>query len=210
MATGYTYGVVDGTVTSVREFALGCSRAFGALIQFRDDNSNREILNIPLDHYHEEELLAAQQALDAYNALSKDEQRAIIFADHARQCKDRQAFRERVILENQRIDEMLFALSFGLRARPGEDLVGLWKFMTQQLEDSRNDLNAKCYQLLDTVLSEQDILDNLDARLNDLENSVKYHARKWRETKKDNEKANNWLRQLLDVLPLPKEPDATV
>lgn len=36
MATGYTYGVEDGTVTSFREFATQCSRAMGAAMHQRD------------------------------------------------------------------------------------------------------------------------------------------------------------------------------
>lgn len=36
MPTGYTYKVVDGTSTSLKEFALDCAKAFGALIELKD------------------------------------------------------------------------------------------------------------------------------------------------------------------------------
>lgn len=43
MPTGYTASVADGTITSLREFALQCARAFGATITMRDDPMSAEI-----------------------------------------------------------------------------------------------------------------------------------------------------------------------
>lgn len=40
MPTGYTAGVKDGTVTDFKAFVMQCARAFGALIDMRDDPSD--------------------------------------------------------------------------------------------------------------------------------------------------------------------------
>ena len=37
MPTGYTADIQDGKITTLREYALSCARAFGALIMMRDD-----------------------------------------------------------------------------------------------------------------------------------------------------------------------------
>ena len=37
MATGYTMGVVDGSVSTFKDFATQCARAFGACVMQRDD-----------------------------------------------------------------------------------------------------------------------------------------------------------------------------
>ena len=40
MATGYTFNVVDGQITTLSDFAMQCARAFGLLIDMRDAPSD--------------------------------------------------------------------------------------------------------------------------------------------------------------------------
>lgn len=53
MPTGYTAGVRDGKVTSFRDYALACTRAFGATITMRDDPSDTPLPDTfqPSDYY---------------------------------------------------------------------------------------------------------------------------------------------------------------
>ncbi len=37
MPTGYTAAVQNGTVTRFADFAMNCARAFGALVELRDE-----------------------------------------------------------------------------------------------------------------------------------------------------------------------------
>ncbi len=56
MATGYTYAVVEGRITTFNEFARECARAFGALITMRDDPAGTEIpeeFKPDISHYDE-------------------------------------------------------------------------------------------------------------------------------------------------------------
>lgn len=65
MATGYTHPVLDGEITTLRDFALRCARGMGATIMMRD---------LPMDapiperfeastKYHDEKITEARQAL---------------------------------------------------------------------------------------------------------------------------------------------------
>lgn len=62
MPTGYTAGIEDGTIKTFQEYALQCTRAFGALISMRDDPSNTPIPKeiVPDTSYHEEQLVEAR------------------------------------------------------------------------------------------------------------------------------------------------------
>src|SRR5699024_10821555 len=71
MATGYTYPLHDGTPITFEQFALNCSRAMGAAIHQRDDNSDAPITEMTVDDYYatavakaEAELLAALDRSD--------------------------------------------------------------------------------------------------------------------------------------------------
>lgn len=41
MPTGYTAGILDNKITTFSEFALLCSRAFGATIHMREDDLDK-------------------------------------------------------------------------------------------------------------------------------------------------------------------------
>lgn len=43
MATGYTFGVAEGKITTLEDFAMDCARAFGALIDLRDSPRDAEV-----------------------------------------------------------------------------------------------------------------------------------------------------------------------
>lgn len=43
MATGYTYPVTRGEITTLKDYALSCARAFGALVHMRDMPSDAPI-----------------------------------------------------------------------------------------------------------------------------------------------------------------------
>lgn len=74
MANGYTYRVEDGEITSLRDFALFCARAFGAAITMRD-----EPLSTPLpkafepDNYYLNVLEAEKKNLDYLYSLTPEE-----------------------------------------------------------------------------------------------------------------------------------------
>lgn len=77
MATGYVHPVADGKITTLREFALGCSRGMGALVMMRDDPSGTPIprqFEPDLGHYHDS-LACAEQRLADLVALDTIEQR---------------------------------------------------------------------------------------------------------------------------------------
>ena len=74
MPTGYTYQVQEGTITSLSDFAMLCSRAFGATIDLRDEPLNAEIPEkFEPSNYHFKEIQRETAVLAAHDALKRDE-----------------------------------------------------------------------------------------------------------------------------------------
>lgn len=76
MPTGYTAGLVDGTITDFEGFATTCMRAFGATVHMREDSLDTEYEpRIPSDH-HLKGIETAKQELKRIKALTDDEIRS--------------------------------------------------------------------------------------------------------------------------------------
>lgn len=72
MPTGYTAAIKDGI--TFREYAWGCARAFGALIEMRDDPADAEIPErFEPSTYHPERLAEAEVELSRLLGLSEYE-----------------------------------------------------------------------------------------------------------------------------------------
>ena len=77
MPTGYTAPVNDGTVTTLKDYALGCARAFGALIELRDEPSSTPIpQKFKRSTYHDKALKDAEADLASLSNLTATERQA--------------------------------------------------------------------------------------------------------------------------------------
>lgn len=65
MPTGYTAGVVDGTITDLKTFALQCARGMGALVMMRDEPHDAPIPEafVADTSYHDKALAEARARL---------------------------------------------------------------------------------------------------------------------------------------------------
>ena len=70
MPTGYTAGVVDGSIKSFQEFAKLCIRNFGAAIHMRDEPMDKEYYPCIPSNYHRDEFEKKQKYLEEIFATS--------------------------------------------------------------------------------------------------------------------------------------------
>jgi len=73
MPTGYTAGILDGTVTTFPQFAKLCMRAFGATIHMRDDDMDAEFTPRTPSDYHSKAIEKAKQSIVDAQKLTDDE-----------------------------------------------------------------------------------------------------------------------------------------
>ena len=133
MPTGYTAAIKDGI--SFEEFALGCARAFGALVTMRDEPSDAEIPDSfePSD-YHAKMLEEAKNRLHYLQCLSLED--AGILAEQ--QHKDESARLSKRLEENSALMASYRAMLEQAKAwtPPSSDHVNLKEFMVGQIEES--------------------------------------------------------------------------
>ena len=73
MPTGYTAGILDGTITTFPQFAKLCMRAFGATIHLRDESLDTEYeQRVPSD-YHSKSIEKAKQSIIDAEKLTDNE-----------------------------------------------------------------------------------------------------------------------------------------
>jgi hypothetical protein len=139
MPTGYTFNVVDGKLTDFPSFAMQCARAFGALIDMRDDPLSApvpETISSDTSHY-EKRLADARKERAELLAMDKKAIFDETMATNKARQKSWQESLDRVRLENKRIEDMKSKVMAW--RPPTDDHVGLWDFMVNQLEISKTD-----------------------------------------------------------------------
>ena len=134
MPTGYTAGVVDGTVTDLRTFALTCARGMGALIMMRDEPSSAEVPRRfePQTTYHDERLVSARARLAELDAMSEADREAACGNHNAQVKADRTRATEENTEKRNRYNSMI-AKVVQWEGAPE----GLKEFMLEQLRSSR-------------------------------------------------------------------------
>ena len=135
MPTGYTAPVADGTVTKFPEFAMRCARAFGALVEMRDEAMGAPIPEkLPVSSYHQTAANESRDRLKELRAMSEataNKRAAALFLqsmdEYERSKKER-------IATVRRYNDMLNRV----RAwrPPSKDHQGLKEFMVEQLTES--------------------------------------------------------------------------
>lgn len=134
MATGYTYPVAEGELTSAPEFIRRCARAMGALVMLRDEPLSAPIPDtLPTSSsYNQDRLVEIDGKLAQLDGLRSEElDRMFEEAREAAITRDHERF-ERARVERVRLKNMRDAISDW--TPPRSDFFTLKNFMLEQLD----------------------------------------------------------------------------
>lgn len=136
MPTGYTEAVGDGTITSLRDFALQCARGMGACVMMRDEPFDAPIPERfePYLEYNQRELDKASALLRDTDTLTEDECEARAQADFEQAMAGHEKYVSEKNTENERYRAMLDAVSAW-----ETEAEGIKDFMSEQLRISISD-----------------------------------------------------------------------
>lgn len=139
MPTGYTADVGEGKITTLREFAMICARAFGACITMRDAPMDADIPERfePDFRYYAESLAAANALLIELNEVSSDEAERRATTEYIEQLASHEKYWAERDLENDRYRTMLSSVQAW-----NTEADGIKEFMIQQLEISISDYRS--------------------------------------------------------------------
>ena len=136
MPTGYTDVVADGSVTEFYEFIMRCARAFGALINMREESMNATIPDHfePDISYYDRELEKAASRLSELRMMSLPAVREAAQQAYATEVTRYENRIDREGLKRSRYEAMLAHVEAW--QPPTDDHFELKEFMKNQLEES--------------------------------------------------------------------------
>lgn len=190
MPTGYTSDIYDGKAVTFEEFALGCARAFGALVTMRDDPRDAEIpQEFAPSLYHARAAGDARRRLD--EVLAWDEADAQDAADTAHLEAVQHA--AEVTKRNSELRERYEAMLVMVNAwePPTEDHVEFKKFMADQLQSSI-DGDTYTVSVPDPVTPEQYVIDQTERAKRD----IAYHEAEQAKEYERAEQRTAWVKAL--------------
>ena len=189
MPTGYTAIIEDRETVTLEEFAHRCARAFGALVEMRDDPLGTPIPDTFEPHFwHKEELRKARGQVAELESMTPEQAAVLSDADYAKHVE-----RTNEINAAQAKTLAKYAV---MRAKveawtpPTRDHEGLRAFMLQQIDTSTE------YMKPTEVSPKQEPAKWLVDQLTYARSNVEYHER---ELAKDEERAKErtaWVKAL--------------
>lgn len=203
MPTGYTAGILDGTIKDFPQFAKLCMRAFGATIMMRDEPLYKDWKpRVPSD-YHKKALVEAKKDLLEANRLTNEE---LILKTKESLLKDKLHY-EKSIIETLESREKLNALMAEAErfSPPTEEHDGIKSFMIEQLKmtidgDGNPEFAEKTLKNINESLLNLNAKNEREKLIESAEKNIAYHSKGYDEEIKRCEQSNKWVVDLLNSL----------
>lgn len=204
MPTGYTSDLYEGKETSFEEFALNCSRAFGAMAHLRDDPRAAIPEELKVDDYYYTRVQRDKEEIQYWKDISDEDLEAILVKEkketlesNYKSCVDRQELKTRY--------DLMLAEVIAWNP-PSDDHLNFKKFMIEQLESS---IKADCYAYHDLEdikyqLANPIVITNVDQhrneKLENAESSLAYSLKFLEEEERKIAGKNKWINDLRNSL----------
>lgn len=197
MPTGYTEGVAKGEITTLKEFALLCSRNFAPVYSvMRDAPLSKSIPQvIEPDTFYLEKLEETNKKYQEFLTMSEEEKKALYESSIREKSERNKELLEIAVKNNEKYTDMLKKVE-GWEP-PTKSHIGLKQFMINQLTISLEDV--KYYSKLDSAepYSYKEFLkDYKDNLISD----IKYYTDNWKEAVRRAEEGTKWLAALRESL----------
>jgi len=197
MPTGYTHAIEKGI--DFRTFALQCARAFGALIEMRDD---------PMDAPIPREFKPSTHNAEALNKAAAELLRLQSLS--VEQCNDEAMLdwitvarsRDEAIAKAEELRKKYVAMLATVNQwePPTGDHSGLKRFMQEQIESSINGDCSTSYWR-EMAMPPTDPEAWRDGKVAKIVRDMEYHSKADREERERTAERNEWIKALLASLP---------
>lgn len=204
MPTGYTANVQDGKITTFKEFAHECSRAFGAHILMRDNPSDPLPKKYEIADCFITALEEAKKAHAQFMAMSGVQWRTLMDEETAQNIKYHTEAIAKRDIERQRYEIMLAKAKSW--AAPTKEHVKFREFMIEQLTtsidfDCHSDYHEKALEKLKAPSYVEWCLE----KEKQLKRNLDYAEKSLQEEIERTNKRNDWIAALEESLQLFEE-----
>lgn len=203
MPTGYTAGIIDGTIKDFKSFGLLCARNFGATMHMRDEDFEAEYKPTEPSDYHPKKIADAEALLANCKSASDED----LIADETKSLTESLEYynksRIEAIVNDMKLRSMLIdAQTF---VPPTRDHEGIKKFMIQQLEstidfDCRTDYMDKKFLEIELKLSNLNATTIRSERIAQAHKDLAYHTENYNKEVVRCATANQWVIDLENSL----------
>lgn len=192
MPTGYTSILTEKDV-SFKDFALRCSRAFGVLLDMRDQPLSAPIPEkLEESTYAQKALANSEREYEDLLAMSKDEQIAYSAKKRKEILASLKDGQKKSQLENNRFRDMLEKVKRWQPPTPEHQ--GLKDFMAEQLKTSISDDSWYVERIREVEFGDDD--DYYASAVRSAKQNVLYYQKEVSKEKESVTKGNFWLNDL--------------
>jgi hypothetical protein len=201
MPSGYTADIHDGKNPTFREYALGCARAFGALISMRDDPHDKPVPRElePATHHRDER----DKALARLGELVKMSDWACNW-EAERHYEEQSERRAERLADGQRLRQDYDAMLEKARrfVSPSPEHDGYARFLIEHLEESKqfDTMSPKEIEKYEKPLERSTGAEWRENEITRVMNSLSYHSEQWAKEVGRTIERNKWLKELFDAL----------
>lgn len=201
MPTGYTAGILNGTITTFEEYAKGCSRAF--VLHMRDEPSDAEFKPREPGDYHLKAVEKAKVVLEFVNTHSDEE----LLEDEKKKLEGLKVYHEKEI--KKALAGELKMREFLERAReytpPTDSHKAIAEFMQNQIEitldgDYSGGCHKDCLEKVEADLESMSANNIRNERRLEAYGDVERHTRHHKEEVKRCKEHNGWYYEFVDSL----------
>ena len=194
MPTGYTAALIEDKEMCFEDFTLRCARAFGALIEMRDEPMDAKIPDeFKVSEYHTVELEKAMQRLNEFKSFTPEDYKKKAREKFEQDVIDYERRLEKNKFTQQRYSDMLIKVNNW--KEPSAEHEGLKKFMIEQIESS---IKFDVYEPDKPVILTGGEWANKE--LSSITWNIEYHTKSYQEEVERVASRNRWVKQLRDSL----------
>lgn len=199
MASGLTQGVVDGDITTLKQFAQRCARITGALMTMRDVSFDTPFPEqIEPDNYHAQRLAECMVERDHLLAMTNEEKLAYSEAERTKQIETARNEITKHLVIGDRIKKMIELVdAWEPPTDPELDMAAFKGLMKEQLDTTlRYDADTEFYETVLAELESQSQLAPYEAALEHATASIEYHTKYYAQDVANAKMCTAWIKGL--------------
>lgn len=203
MPSGYTEGILSGTINDLNDFIWMCARGFGAFITQKDNIDEPPILKEKPNPYYKNKIKQLLNEQQKYNEYTDDDWQNEYLKYIEDQLKDIDDNIKEKIESKEKYENILNQVKEWIP--PNENFHKLKSFMINQIEESIDfDCNTSFWQERKNKISNLKLEQYKRNVLNDINESLILNKEYYDEEVQRVKERNQWKQQLIESIGLPK------
>lgn len=203
MPSGYTEGILSGTINDLNDFIWTCARGFGAFITQKDNIDEPPILKEKPNPYYKNKIKQLLNEQQKYNEYTDNDWQSTYLKYIEDQLKDIDDNIKEKIESKEKYENILNQVKEWIP--PNENFHELKSFMINQIEESIDfDCDTSFWQERKNKISNLKLEQYKRNVLNDINESLISNKEYYDKEVQRVKERNQWKQQLIESIGLPK------